>query len=560
MASLISILSTDHGRLRREQRDISKRDVQTAILYGTAERSWGNRWKIEYDGIIFIVNNAKTHEVTAFPAPLALAPLDTNDRIKHTQTRDFLIENPDRCTSHTILVVDNSGSMSTHDINLHRDRQIAAYSVTAMEFIAEQLFKQTATNSDVVTLIEFAGGATEKFRQEPISWALYNKILNCRSTRSFQSREDDDLRDSVNGDTNYMSALEAAAKALDYIVHDRCALSLMFLSDGAPSDAHNLGLTPLAAKRVITAKMEEIALKYKDKLNIQFVGFGSEEQDFSIFENLVEASTKNGAQAEFAYCGKVANQIGCAISSLVSSSTLTRTQLLKSDQHKKYSKREVTLESDIGGKVYWNYHKIIGHYVYNPAEDDFIEYQGLPPGAVIGADDSKNASSTSNVNTSSLPPLLAVSRLPYGKGAERLAYRSSLAYKADEKLHTFNLMVAKETILVERPDDNVEFHRAFCKTQDLASYLAWEFNKCLVAHPSYCKTETPTIVFLPCSVLILDDPEWPGRGVLVEKKLNNEKYEWKKYNDNAGVSDETFVCILKYKYNTIKCAHLSTYA
>jgi hypothetical protein len=97
-------------------------------------------------------------------------------------------------------------------------------------------------------------------------------------------------------------------------------------------------------------------------------------------------------------------------------------------------------------------------------------------------------------------------------------------------------MVAKETILVERPDDNVQFHEDFCKTQSLAAYLALEFNNRLVALPWNSELNTPQIIFLPCSVLVLDDPEWRDRGVLVEKKLNVEKYGWRKYNDNAGVS------------------------
>jgi hypothetical protein len=60
----------------------------------------------------------------------------------------------------------------------------------------------------------------------------------------------------------------------------------------------------------------------------------------------------------------------------------------------------------------------------------------------------------------------------------------------------------------------------------------------LKAIPSYSAIDTPRIIFLPCSILILDDPEWRNRGVLVEKKLNTEKYGWNKYNDNAGVSVE----------------------
>lgn len=63
--SLITILSSTHGRLRREQRDISKRDLQRAMRYGTMERCWGQRWKVEYDGIIFITDSSRRREITA---------------------------------------------------------------------------------------------------------------------------------------------------------------------------------------------------------------------------------------------------------------------------------------------------------------------------------------------------------------------------------------------------------------------------------------------------------------------------------------------------------------
>ena len=75
------------------------------------------------------------------------------DRILQHQTKDILNLNPELFTFHTVLVVDTSGSMTKHDINFHWDRQVAAYSITAMEFLAEQIFKQTVTNSDVVSII-----------------------------------------------------------------------------------------------------------------------------------------------------------------------------------------------------------------------------------------------------------------------------------------------------------------------------------------------------------------------------------------------------------------------
>ena len=281
---------------------------------------------------------------------MALAPIDFSDKFEHKRTQELLKLKPELCTSHTVLVVDNSGSMMEHDIILHRDRQVAAYSVTAMEFTADQLLKQTATNSDIVSLIEFDKTARVVFSKEAFSWVLYNALLNRRDSRNFESRRYDTAKDILSGD------LMAAAKILGSIDHDRCALSLLFLSDGAPTDANTQGLIPLAAKFLMAQKIKQIAQKYEEKLNIQMIGFGSEYHDFSVLEDLVEAATlaDSGTKANFTYCGKVADKVASAVNSRVSSTTLTRSELLQSDRGKSRTKRKVQMESEVIGKVKWN--------------------------------------------------------------------------------------------------------------------------------------------------------------------------------------------------------------
>jgi len=85
-----------------------------------------------------------------YPSHLALVPVDTEDRIVHRRTQELFLIKLELYTSHTVLVVDNYVSMTTHDNNL----QVAAYSSLAMEYIAGRLFKQTATNSNGVSLEE----------------------------------------------------------------------------------------------------------------------------------------------------------------------------------------------------------------------------------------------------------------------------------------------------------------------------------------------------------------------------------------------------------------------
>jgi hypothetical protein len=227
--SLISILSTEHGRMRREERDIDKRDLQKAIKFGTRKRCWGYRWMIEYDGIVFIADDCLRREVTCYPSPLAFAEIDEDARTAHVKAKRVIDQKPELCVSHTVLIVDNSGSMTTHDIPLHRDRQVAAYTTMALEFVAEQLFNGTANNSDVVSLVEFSNNARVVFNREPVTWELYNKLLSRRDNRNFKTRESAKHQEIFGCDSNYLPALDAAERLLATGLHDTCALSVFFL-------------------------------------------------------------------------------------------------------------------------------------------------------------------------------------------------------------------------------------------------------------------------------------------------------------------------------------------
>jgi hypothetical protein len=516
--------------MRREQRDISKRDLQKAIKYGTRQSNWGGRWKIEYDGIIFITNNSMRKEITAFPSPLQLAPVDSEAHLMHMKAKEIMKHKPELCASHTVLVVDNSGSMATHDISLHRDRQVAAYSVTAAEYIAEQLFTGTANNSDVVSLVEFRQEAKVVFSREPVSWALYNKLRSRRDERNYVSRESHRGSDVV--DSNYLPALDAAEKLLSKDDHDLCALSLLFLSDGAPSDGNNLRLTPTAANTRICDRIIKIATMFVGRLEIKLIGFGNELDDFSVLEAMakVVTDTPGDTRAEFVYCEKMAHNMATAVSSLATSLANTRTALLR-DGGWSRTKRNVEAERD--PRIYndWKFFRITDHRVYNPATRTLVGYPGLPPGAL--RDDNMDLA---RARARSPPPFLALNTKHCGIGAERLAFRCQLSDKMQVDGFAFATMVAKETNLVERIEENIEFHRKFCETQNLAAHLADEFNQRLQAIPGYDERTTPRISFLACSVLVLDDENWSGRqrGVLVERMLDTNRHAWCKWNDNAG--------------------------
>jgi Alpha-kinase family/von Willebrand factor type A domain len=526
--SLVSIISCSHGRLRREQRDISKRDLQAAILHGTKSLVWDKRWKFEYDGIIFITDEAMNREITSYPAPLIMAEIDAPTYLKHQQAKQVVDLKPEICTSHTVLVVDNSGSMKTHDIPLHRDRQVMAYSTTALEYIAEQLFNETANNRDVVSLVEFDSTARIAFEREPVSWVLYNKLLKRRDLGGrYDAREHKRCIDSVVGDSNYLPALAMAHDLLKKDSHAECALSMMFLSDGAP-DAGTLSLVPAAAIEKICKATATIASEFGDQLNLRMIGFGSSEHDFATLKAMVQAAqdAPGDAFAEFQYCGKVANAVETAVSSLARSTMQTRAAL----HGRSRTFREVASE-DEGSSAAFNFYPILSHFVFSPSKKDFVRHPGLPFGAL--RDESLQQIQRLSRTP---PPMLAVNKFHCGKGAERLAFRCHLSEAKDTSGFRLGAMIAKETREVERIEEHIGFHRSFCETQNLAAHLAGHFNHRLRSLSGFDRTTTPVITFLACSILVLKDNEYPQeeRGVLVEKKLDTDTFPWSKWNNNFG--------------------------
>jgi hypothetical protein len=408
-----------------------------------------------------------------------------------------------------------------------------------MEFVAEQLFQDTANNSDVISLVEFSESARIVFSREPTSWVLYNKSLARRDSRTFTRREEARVMDLYRCDSNYLPALNVAEERLlaDGSDDDGPALRLIFLSDGAPSDARQRGLTPLAAQEQICLRLSDIAKQFGDRLRVTMVGFGEPYQEFSVLKAMVEAVKEESGPraATFMFCDKAANVLSRAITSAVSSLAATKTTLLeRAGKSRVRTERNIPSEAQAGGEVRWDYFEILEHLRYRKCAKMLVHDSQLPPGSIdiatrVAADKKHHAP----------PPCLALKRNWCGKGAERLAFRCNLADKKDIGSFQLGAMVAKEPLCVQRVQEHIGFHKCFCEQQNLASYLANEFSFRLSALPDFDATKIPNVSFLECSVLRLHDPVWyrGSRGVLVEKMLDTEKCGWFKWNDNGGGID-----------------------
>jgi len=333
--------------------------------------------------------------------------------------------------------------------------------------------------------------------------------------------------------SNYLPALDCANELLAKGNHEDCALSLFFISDGEPTDAAQKGLVPSAALRMMDDSISKIATRFDYQLNVVFVGFGGSSKDFSSLQLMTDAANKavGFPCAKFVYCNKIANAIGAAITSLAESTTLTRTSLMAGDRRTQKNTRTDVKQEESNDFIQY---RIRDHSIYNPLINDWAPLSGAPLGA-LRTENLKEAHRM--FRQKQFPPFLAMNKGYIGTGAERVAYRCHLAdANGTMKLGS---MIAKETLRVDRIDEHIEFHKTFCETQSLAAHLAVEFNKKLRGLPHFSESGTPKISFLKCSVLVLEDPEWRGgeRGVLIEKHLDTNRFEWMKWNNNNGAVD-----------------------
>jgi len=245
---------------------------------------------------------------------------------------------------------------------------------------------------------------------------------------------------------------------------------------------------------------------------------------------MAQAATDAGAKGSFEFCQKTANAIQSAVSSLVTSTTESKLALRHGGASKFTQRDDLVKEDDATVKFDWQYFPIAEHFVYDPNRRDFLLEAALPLAAA-------HSNPREALRRRSNPPsYLAVNKNYFGKGAERVAFRCRLSDKDRADGFVFDSMIAKETSHVERFDEKVNFHRKFVETQDLASFLATQFNQHLRALPHYEKYPTPQLLFLSCSVLVVNS-EGNHRGFLVEKKLDVERFPWTKWNDNNGMVD-----------------------
>ncbi|KAL7539511.1 hypothetical protein ACHAXR_009359, partial [Thalassiosira sp. AJA248-18] len=523
----LTLLSTVHGRARRELRDISKHDLKTVMKYGTKTRGWmvngDQRWKFEFGNTIYITDNSCRKEVTCYKKPIAIehAKITQTMLDNHKEAERILKDDPHLCTTHSIIIIDQSASMKTCDVNGFRSRSDAAYGTLALDYIAEQLYQQgDEFFVDAVTIIEMNDFGSLLVHKEPLDWILFNKVL------------DRMLNAKPKSHGNYVESLEFAESVIqgelesyeDLDTDDIPAFMLVLISDGKPSDK-----LPEHQRRRLTA-ITRLSQKLKKKLTVFGMGIGASGSDFEQLELLVDTAEECGAEGTFNHAGLNPASLSTSLSSMAMSMTTTRNDLLSTKDGKHAKKTEKTLhneEKELRGfylvPLFRKETKGVSRWLYDPRTSYPWRQVNFFNHSSAGFD---------------------IELHPFGKGAERLAYQFYEIKRKPKGVgwgQVGKVMVAKESRFVEDEESKESFHTDFCRVQHKAKELAQLFNEAVTKAPLLQPSQDevslpPPLDFLRCSVYEYTNDNGVRCGLLVERYL---KGKFTKYNGNNGYVNDS---------------------
>jgi hypothetical protein len=440
---------------------------------------------------------------------------------QHQIARRSNQKNLHKWTSNTVMVVDTSGSMRQSDMWGTRHRLGSVWVSIALDFLAHRLESGHACVTDVLSIVTLEKYPQIVIDEEPCTWVLYNQIVDVYMNNTHPPR----------GHGPFLPALRQAEDLLTRNTNAACAAAFMFLSDGKPSDyATTPGKTPEEWDKEIVTTVGHLARNFGRRLNFTAIGIGDLE-DFTLLEKMVAAAKDYHAISTFQLPSMTSSSLGNIFSSIATSLTSTQTEMTDLSSLKQRQVRDVQRESRTKAA------KVIFHVT----QEDFYLYRESRVVRKVYKEwhDDEKKLQRSFERTSLLNPrakYVALSKGPFGEGAERFAYRF-YEIGADGRTIVSKPLVAKESRLVleSHPQAEAEsrnkFVKTFCSTQQLARRLSEEFNQKLDA-TRRIDGRTPRIAFLDCYLYELDDINYGKQTVLVEERLDEMK--WHKWNANNG--------------------------
>ena len=522
--SCIDFISSLHGRQRRAEREISVRDLQTAVKYGVKEPQWGDRrrgirnftglrYRITYNNIVYITDETCTKEVTSFALtqlPLEKVTIDQQLQRQIAEQKRRISSGEKAITSHTVVIVDQSTSMNNGDCFGHRSRSRGAYYTIASEMVARPLSLGQLAYTDTMTIIEMRNEAivNESIYMEPTTWELHNKLVDLAN---------EPLRGRGHG--NYIPSLEAAFDILCSNDNRNCALFLLLLSDGAPSDHVTFKIPPEIVQGDMIGIVSEMCKIFSTRLTFGAFGYAHDKGDtFKLLQELSYVAKQNGSKSAFS-SGLDTESFRKALFTM-STSLLTTRELLSSivqnsqlvGGQKKTRRTDIIKDTQAAG--YGNNFFFSSDYHFNIFFVQRYRYVTNRRAVKDLAEFEFQKIPFAHPNANGI----AINKKYFAEGAEKMAL---LATEIHFREPVGQPLIAK--VSVDDDDDQWEFHKNSARTQMEARRLAKKFNEII----AYRKLSVPIIEFLEVFFYVCEDKSY-----LVEKRLDVKRYQ--KFNNNCG--------------------------
>eukprot|EP00729_Bicosta_minor_P014464 gene14464-8011_t len=530
--SKVTLLSTAHGKARRELRDISKTDLRNAVKHGRREPGYPRRstgeptWKYTFANTVYITDATSRNEITSYKESIAIekAVITSKDAARHRRAKAQLASNPSLCATHTILVVDQSASMKKCDVSGFRTRSNAAYGTLALDYLAHQLHDtDTGCEFDFVSVVEFNVDSIHVLQREPLDWILFNYFVDRQeiampADHGLYAVGLRAIEDIVNGDRHEFGA----SFAPEYVV--------IFLSDGAPSDCGPTGAAEEALTKIAAPFTRMLLrLNLKEQITFNAVGLGAPAKDFVVLKGLVDVSKSVGmtnAKGRFSHSNASCGSLSTVMTQLSSMLTAIRTTTMTVTED---STPKLPRDLDIRPRRFAtkNFHD---HEIWANAtnisryllEKKGNQFNWRAPRYVFTQKDHAVG--------------MKILQHPFDEGAERYVFLIQEFDTDDNPVG--RIRVAKESRYQSIRDQSREFHRVFCQTQATAADLANQFNnavkRCRGLKPLDPLARTPRLLYLSCWVLrFRKDGSSAECAVLVEEDLQN-RGKYVKYTTNNG--------------------------
>jgi len=242
-------------------------------------------------------------------------------------------------TSHTVVVVDQSGSMRTTDVDGGATRSDAVWLSLALSWVQDEIKSGTRTATDVCSVVVMRDESAVVVNAEPVDWVLFNTLIGF-------------FRNSKPSEGGvYAEAIDLAEACLMRNTLGSCALGLLFFSDGKPSDDYDS--FPAISKEeragyyksekrlmwkkrvayfaqrdvMLTNRIGALASCFGRRLTVGNIGFANSSEEFSTLQAMTEACAAYQCQASFHKPTLTAQSLHSILSNLSSTLTNTKTEL-----------------------------------------------------------------------------------------------------------------------------------------------------------------------------------------------------------------------------------------